>query len=100
MLTILFSYSLFPLRLAAAVGFAVSAVSFLLATFYLVRGLVTESPVPGWTSMVVLLAVFNGFTIALLSMLGEYVLRTLSAVSTHHPYHVVERVEATEGGAG
>ncbi len=29
----------------------------------------------------VLLSIFNGFTIALLSMLGEYVVRTLNAVS-------------------
>jgi glycosyltransferase involved in cell wall biosynthesis len=91
-LTILFSYSLFPLRLAAGVGFAVAALAFLLGGAYLVRGIVTDSRVPGWTSLVVLLAIFNGFLIALVSMLGEYVLRTLNAVTTTRPYHVVERV--------
>ena len=35
--------------------------------------------------MVVLLSVFNGFIIALLSMLGEYVVRTLNAVSVQQP---------------
>ncbi len=92
LLTILFSYSLFPLRLAALMGFVVSALAFLLGGAYLVRGFVTDSQVPGWTSMIVLLAVFNGFLIALVSMLGEYVLRTLNAVTTQRPYHVVERV--------
>ena len=91
-LTILFSYSLFPLRLAAVVGFTVAVLSFLLGAVYLVRGLVTDSTVPGWTSLVVLLAVFNGFLIALVSMLGEYVLRILTAVTTQHPHHVVRRV--------
>lgn len=91
-LTILFSYSLFPLRLAAGLGFAVAGLAFLLGAFYLVRGLVTDTAVPGWTTMVVLLAIFNGFTIALLSMLGEYVVRTLNAVSTPHPFHVDARV--------
>jgi glycosyltransferase involved in cell wall biosynthesis len=94
LLTILFSYSLFPLRLAAGLGFAVSAVAFLLGGGYLVRGIVMDSRVPGWTSLVVLLAIFNGFLIALVSMLGEYVLRTLTAVTVRRPYHVVERVEA------
>ncbi len=40
----------------------------------------------------VLLAFFNGVTIALLSMLGEYIVRTLNAVSAQEPYHVVDRV--------
>jgi len=99
LLTILFSYSLFPLRLMAGIGFAVSAVAVLLGGGYLVRGVVMDVRVPGWTSLIVLLAIFNGFLIALVSMLGEYVLRTLTAVTVRRPYHVIERVEAraTEG---
>jgi hypothetical protein len=48
--------------------------------------------VEGWTTLVVLLAIFNGFTIAMLSMLGEYVVRTLHAVSSDQHYHVTARV--------
>jgi polyisoprenyl-phosphate glycosyltransferase len=90
--TILFSYSSFPLRLAALVGFVISALSFVIGVAYLIRGAVSDSSVEGWTSLIVLLAFFNGVTIALLSMLGEYVIRTLNSVSAHEPYHVVERV--------
>ena len=89
---ILFSYSLFPLRAAAAAGFVIAAVSFLLGLFYVVRSFFVDTPVAGWTTIAVLLSVFNGVTIALLSMLGEYVVRTLNAVSAHDTYHVVERV--------
>ncbi|MPZ61059.1 MAG: glycosyltransferase [Propionibacteriales bacterium] len=91
-LTILFSYSLFPLRLAALTGFVVAAGSFLLGFFYLVQGIFFGPRVPGWTTVVVLLSVLNGVTIALLSMLGEYVIRTLNAVSADRTYHIVERV--------
>jgi glycosyltransferase involved in cell wall biosynthesis len=98
LLTILFSYSLFPLRLAAGIGFAVATLAFLLGGGYLVRGIVMDSRVPGWTSLIVLLAIFNGFLIALVSMLGEYVLRTLTAVTARRPYHIVERVEAAPAG--
>ena len=52
----------------------------------------TDTRVEGWTTLVVLLAVFNGFTIGLLSMLGEYVVRTLNAVSAQDTYHVRRRV--------
>lgn len=91
-LTILFSYSLFPLRLAAGIGFAIALGSFALGGIYLGLGLFSDSRVQGWTSLVVLLSLFNGVTIALLSMLGEYVVRTLNAVSAHDTYHVVARV--------
>ncbi|WP_162254077.1 glycosyltransferase family 2 protein [Nocardioides sp. Soil774] len=93
-LTILFSYSVFPLRAAAALGFAVAGLSFLLGIFYLARSFFVDSVVPGWTTIAVLLAVLNGVVIMLLSMLGEYVVRTLNAVSAVTTYHVSERVSS------
>jgi polyisoprenyl-phosphate glycosyltransferase len=93
-LTILFSYSSFPLRAAAFAGFLVAAISFVLGAVYLVRGFFVDTPVQGWTTIAVLLSVFNGVTIALLSMLGEYVVRTLNSVSAQDTYHVMERVSS------
>lgn len=91
-LTILFSYSSWPLRAAALLGFAVSGLSFLLGGFLVVRALVADVTVPGWTSIMVLLSVFFGVIIALLSMIGEYVVRTLNTVSHDASFHVVRRV--------
>lgn len=93
-LAILFSYSLFPLRAAALAGFAVAAGSFVLGAFYLVRSLFVDTTVAGWTTLAVLLSLFSGVVIALLSMLGEYVVRTLNAVSEVETYHVTERVSS------
>jgi len=91
-LTILFSYSSYPLRLLALIGFGIAGVSFLLGALYLLKGLFGHTHVQGWTTIVVLMSVINGFIIALLSMLGEYVVRTLNAVSGREPYHVISRV--------
>jgi glycosyltransferase involved in cell wall biosynthesis len=90
--TILFSYSVFPLRLAAGLGFVIALGSFAVGCWFLVTGLFGESSVPGWTSVVVLLAMLNGVVIALLSMLGEYVVRTLNTVSEQKSYYVINRV--------
>ncbi len=92
--SILFSYSLFPLRAAAFAGFVIALGSLALGVFYLVRSFFVDSPVEGWTTIAVMLSLFNGVTIALLSMLGEYVVRTLNAVSAQDTYHVTERVPA------
>ena len=93
-LTILFSYSSWPLRAAAGLGFAISGLSFLLGGFLVLRALWTDSVVPGWTSIMVLVSLFAGFIIALLSMIGEYVVRTLNTVSTTDAFHVVRRVSS------
>lgn len=90
--TILFSYSSFPLRLMAMAGFVVAGLSFLIGAVYLLNGLFRGTDVEGWTTLIVLLAVFNGFIIGMLSMLGEYVVRTLNVVSADETYHVVHRV--------
>ena len=66
--------------------------SFVLGCFYLVRAFFVDTSVPGWTTIAVLLSLFSGVIIALLSMLGEYIVRTLNAVSAHETYHVSQRV--------
>ena len=92
--TILFSYSSYPLRAAAVGGFAMSALSFLLGWLLPARGPSSrDTRVEGWTTLVVLVSAFSGFTIALLSMVGEYVVRTLNTVSADDSYHVVDRVQ-------
>ncbi len=91
-LTILFSYSSWPLRAAAVLGFAISGLSFVLGAFLVVRALVLDTVFPGWTSIMVLLSLFAGFIIALLSMIGEYVVRTLQTVSTDDNFHITRRV--------
>ncbi|UAL30689.1 glycosyltransferase family 2 protein [Nocardioides rotundus] len=92
-LTILFSYSSWPLRTLATIGFGVAGVGFLIGAVYLVLGLLGQIRTPGWTSTIVLLSVFNGFTIGMLSMLGEYLVRTLNAVSATEIYHLKGRAE-------
>ena len=71
---------------------AFAGLSFLFGAFLVVRGLVRDTVVPGWTSTMVLVSLFSGFIIALISMIGEYVVRTLQTVSTEETFHVVQRV--------
>jgi hypothetical protein len=87
-LTILFSYSAFPLRLFAMLGFLVAFLAFAVGTVYLVLGLTGQTKVEGWTSLIVLTAFLNGVTIAMVSMVGEYLVRTLNQTSARQPYHI------------
>lgn len=91
-LTILFNYSPYPLRFICGIGLCVSAVSFVLGSFYLVKGILLGSQVQGWTTLVTLLAFFNGFLTLMVGMLGEYTIRILNTTADHRSYHIREIV--------
>jgi len=91
--TILFNYSSFPLRLVMGIGLAVSFASFVMGIAYLIKGLIHGSQVPGWTTLVVLLAFFNGMLMLMVGILGEYMVRLLTQASGSTPYQVKELVD-------
>lgn len=91
--TILFNYSSFPLRLVMGVGLVVSLLSFLFGIAILIKGLVHGSAVPGWTTLVVLLAFFNGMLMLMVGILGEYMVRLLTQASGRSSYQVREVVD-------
>ncbi len=90
---ILFSYSPAPLQFTATMGALVAFGSFVVGAVYLVHGIVAGSQVEGWTTVIVLLAFLNGVAIAMLSMLGEYMVRTLRQVTDRRSYLVADRVD-------
>ncbi len=93
---ILFNYSSFPLRLVSLIGGVIAALSFLLGLYFLIKAIFIGTNVPGWASVVVLLAFFNGITILILSMLGEYTVRLLHQTSQAQSYHIKEIVRSDE----
>lgn len=86
--TILFNYSSFPLRMVAGLGLLTAAASLFLGLYYLLAGIIGGTRVPGWTTLVVLLAFFNGITMLMLAMLGEYVVRIINQLTIADAYFV------------
>jgi len=93
---ILFNYSSFPLRVVAGIGIIIALCSFVLGAGYLLSGFFSQTRVPGWTTLVVLLSFFNGVLMVMLAMLGEYVVRIINQISTSDPYIVSEKVDADD----
>lgn len=85
---LLFNYSSYPLKLLTQIGIIISVLSFIIGMGYLINGLINGSNVKGWTTLVVLLSFFNGFTIAMLGIMGEYLSRVLSQLSISESYSI------------
>ena len=87
----LLSHSPLPLRLVSGLGVVVALGAFLLSAFYTVRALTVGVAVPGWTTVVVLVAFLQGVTLLLVGLLGEYLARLMFQMP-NPPYHVIDEV--------
>ena len=90
---ILFNYSVWPLRFVSTAGFLVSLFSFLAGLVLIANKLTDNIKVEGWTGLMVMLAFFNGITILILGMLGEYTARILQQISSSEVFHVKDIVK-------
>jgi hypothetical protein len=57
-----------------------------------VRKLLDNILIEGWTGIMVMLAILNGLIILMLGMLGEYTVRILQQMNSKETYHIKDIV--------
>ena len=87
---LLFQHSNIPLRFVSVIGFITSLIAFFLGISFIYNSVVSETEVPGWASLAVLISLFSGLLILLISVIGEYLIRILNQVSDSPPYTVTK----------
>ncbi len=90
----MFSYSMFPIRLATISGAFLSIISILLGLFYLMQQLFSIV-LPGWTTIVVLILFLFGVNFFILGLFGEYMGR-IFIESRGRPKYVIDRFKSSE----
>ncbi|MFZ4796172.1 MAG: glycosyltransferase family 2 protein [Bacteroidia bacterium] len=68
----IFSFSMFPIRMATYLGFGISGISFILGVVFIIRRIL-GMVAPGWTSIIVLILFLFGLNFAFMGVLGEYI---------------------------
>ena len=86
------SFSMVPLRLAAYVGVAASALALLGIIYALVLRVFTSEWVPGWTMIFIAVLFLGGLQLLFLGIIGEYLGRTYGEVKRRPLYFVKERI--------
>jgi dolichol-phosphate mannosyltransferase len=87
----LISFSYLPLRLAAMLGFGVSALSLLATAYFLITKLTRGLRPPGFATLVVLLLFLGGVQLITIGVVGEYIGHVLDEVK-RRPAYVVREV--------
>jgi glycosyltransferase involved in cell wall biosynthesis len=85
------NYSIYPLRVVSAIGFASALISFILGAFYLIQYFAGDRKVEGWITIVILLIFFGGMILMSLGLIGEYVGRNFLSVNGQ-PQFIIEKI--------
>ena len=86
------SFSTTPLRLVLNLGFVVSVIAFLIGVWAVVVKVTGLYDVPGWTSIVVVMAFLGGVQLTVLGVMGEYVAQIHEEVKRRPLYLVRDLV--------
>jgi polyisoprenyl-phosphate glycosyltransferase len=90
------SFSNAPLRLALALGFTVSIISFVYGIISIVLKLSGAFTVPGWTSIIFVASFLGGVQLIVLGVVGEYVGR-IYVETKRRPLYIVNRAAGLSG---
>lgn len=85
----IFSFSLFPIRLASLMGVISGISSILLALYYVYQRLVFNNILPGWTSLIVIVLFLFGINFLFLGIIGEYLGR-IYLETKNRPKYIVD----------
>lgn len=85
----LIAYSDKPLRMFVRIGFFISAGSFACGLFIVAKYFLFQTPVMGWSSLIVSLYFLSGIIIAVLGVIGIYLGKTFDEAK-RRPLYVVE----------
>jgi glycosyltransferase involved in cell wall biosynthesis len=89
-LDIILAYSDKPIRLMIKFGLIISLASFVMGLIYLIRYLIGEVTVQGYTSLVISICFFSGLILVMLGVVGLYVGKTFEGVKKR-PIYIIEQ---------
>jgi glycosyltransferase involved in cell wall biosynthesis len=81
-------YTHLPVRIMSLVGIVISIISFIYGINVFINYF-SGTPIPGWSSVMLVVLLIGGFQMTMLGIIGEYIWRILDEVRGR-PYFVVE----------
>ena len=82
------SFSHFPIRFMTYMGISIAFVGFLYACFVFNNAL-SGIPIPGWSSLIIVITLLGGLQLIMIGVLGEYLWRVLDE-SRRRPQFLIE----------
>jgi glycosyltransferase involved in cell wall biosynthesis len=84
-----------PLKISIKLGFLISFISFLFGLWLIIKYLVWDIPVMGWTSMMVSLYFLGGLLLSMIGVLGMYIGKIYDEAK-NRPLYVIDEIVRLE----
>jgi glycosyltransferase involved in cell wall biosynthesis len=88
---VVLDFSYFPIRAVTILGFVISLLSLLYATFVVLNRLLFGVGGDGWTSTMAVISFIGGIQLIVLGMLGEYIWRVAEQVRDRPRFIIMDR---------
>ena len=85
------AYSYFPLRIMTVLGAITSLSGFIYAFLIFINYFFTNTPLKGWTPLMIIILVLSGIQMLMLGIIGEYLWRVLDQVRNRELF-VIEKI--------
>lgn len=82
-----------PLRISISVGFAMAGCAFAYGLYIVIRAILHDIPVPGWTSLITSLYFIGGLILANLGVVGVYIGKTFEEAKRRPLYLIARRTK-------
>lgn len=86
------AFSTMPLAIAAALGFIICFIAFVLIVAIIVKTLLYGDPVSGWPSTICVILMMGGLQLLAIGIIGEYLAKTYLETK-NRPVYIVKRTE-------
>lgn len=90
------SFSIAPLRFVSAMGIGLFGLSIAFGMYVLWVKIFTDSALPGWTSLAILLCFLSGMQLLGLGIIGEYIGKMYQEIKSRPKYCIDECLESME----
>lgn len=92
--SIIFNYSMLPVRALVGIGFVISFLSLMVAAFLVIKALLQGTSGNGWTSLMLVISLSNAVLFLLLSIIGEYLAVISQQIRMERHFFITEVVGA------
>jgi len=94
------AFSYLPLRICSLIGILLAIVGGIYALVIFISRLLNQIPVPGWTTLSIIVLLTSGFQLIMLGVIGEYIWRTLDAARNRPQFIVDETINISQEKRG
>jgi undecaprenyl-phosphate 4-deoxy-4-formamido-L-arabinose transferase len=87
-INLLTNFSTFPVQIASILGFVFSIFGFILGVYFFIMKIFSKVSVPGYTSLIVAIAIFSGAQLLFIGIIGEYISRIFHNLNKRPQFYV------------